>query len=245
MTLWLGALLPLAALARSGHDALEIPLRRFSELIPYGLAILFGSGLALALVQLGSVPALWQSTYGQVFLLKLGLLAAVLVFALFNRRLTPPALAGDPAPRRRLATSVTAETVLSFAVLGTVGLWRFTVPPWALPAPMPDAMLSLAEGGFSARLRVRPPRAGKVRLLIEEIRQGVRQIDPKELIVTVEKPSFGLGPFRKIVARNGSGGFAPIDLFLPMDGIWVVQLDVLVDDYRKVGLRDMLSLDPA
>lgn len=245
MTLWLGALLPLAALARGGRDALDIPLQRFSELIPYGLAILFGSGLALALVQLGSLPALWQSAYGQVFLIKLGLLAAVLAFALLNRLLTPPALAGDPAARRRLVTSVTAETVLSFAVLGAVGLWRFTVPPRALPAPMPDGMLSLAEGEFSARFRVRPPRAGKVRLLIEEVRHGPVRIDPKELIVTVEKPSFGLGPFRKIVARNGSGEFAPLDLFLPMDGIWIVRLDVLVDDYRQVSLRDMLTLDPA
>lgn len=245
MTLWLGALLPLAALARRGQDALDIPLRRFSELIPYGLVILFGSGLALALVQLGSVPALWQNTYGQVFLVKLGLLAAVLAFAFFNRRLTPPALAGDPGARRRLATSAAAETLLSFSVLGAVGLWRFTVPPRTLPAPVPDATLSLAEGEFSARLRVRPPRAGKVRVLIEEIRNGPGRIDPKELVVTVEKPSFALGPFRKIVARNGSGEFAPIDLFLPMDGIWVVRLDVLLDDYRQVSLRDILTLDAA
>lgn len=245
MTLWLGALLPLAALARRGQDAFDTPLRRFSELIPYGLAILFGSGLALALVQLGSVPALWQSAYGEVLLIKLGLLAAVLALALFNRLLTPPVLAGDPVASRRLATSVAAETALSFAALGAAGLWRFTMPPRTLPAPMPDATLSLAEGEFSARLRVRPPRAGKVWLLIEEIRQGTVRIDPTELVVTVEKPSFGLGPFRKIVARNGSGDFAPLDLFLPMDGIWIVRLDVLVDDYRQVSLRDMLTLDPA
>jgi len=245
MTLWLGALLPLAALARRGSDALDIPLRRFSELIPYGLAILFGSGLALALVQLGSLPALWQSAYGQVFLIKLGLLAAVLAFALFNRMLTPPALADEPAVRRRLAMSVTAESALSFAVLGAVGLWRFTVPPRTLPAPMPDATLSLAAGEFSARIRVRPPRTGKVRLLVEEIRQGSDRIVPKELIVTAEKPSFALGPFRKIVTRNSSGEFAPVDMFLPMDGIWVVRLDVLVDDYRQVSLRDMLTLDAA
>lgn len=245
MTLWLGALLPLAALSRRSADALDIPLRRFSEFIPYGLAILLGSGLALALVQLGSLPALWQSAYGQVFLIKLGLLAGLLAFACFNRMLTPQALAGHSAARRRLATSVTAETVLSFAILGAVGLWRFTVPPRALPVPMPDVVLSLAEGEFSARLRVGPPRVGKVRLFVEEIRHGSARINPKELIVTVEKPSFGLGPFRKIVARNGSGAFAPLDLFLPMDGIWIVRFDVLVDDYRQVSLRDMLTLDPA
>ncbi len=245
MTLWLGALLPLAALARESGDALDAPLRRFSELIPYGLAILLGSGLALALVQLGSVPALWQSAYGQVFLLKLALLAAVLALALVNRLLTSPARTGDPAARRRLVASITAETVLAFGALGAVGLWRFTVPARALPPPMPDAMLSLTEGAFSARIRVRPPRAGKLQLFVEEVREGTTRLVPKELILTVEKPSFGLGPFRKTVARNDARTFAALDMFLPMDGIWVVMLDLLIDEYRQVSLRDMLTLNAA
>lgn len=69
------------------------------------------------------------------------------------------------------------------------------------------------------------------------------RLEPKELIVTVEKPSFGLEPFRKVVARNGSGGFAPYRLVPPMDGIWIVRLDMLVDDYRQVSLHDRLTLD--
>jgi copper transport protein len=242
MTLWLGALPPLATLARTDASALNDALRRFSEAIPYGLTLLFGSGLALAFVQLSSLPALWQTAYGKIFLVKLGLIAAVLALALLNRTLTPQVLTDDGVARRRLAVSIVAESLLTSGALGVVGLWRFTIPPRTLPPVVPDEVLSPSGEGLSARIRVRPPRAGKIRLLIEDIRKNSVRIAPRELALTLEKPSFGLGPFRKTVGVDSSGEFAAVDMFLPMDGIWVLRLDVLVDDYQEVSLRDVLTL---
>lgn len=128
MTLWRGALMPLAALAASARSDVKRSLRRFSDLIPYGLVVLLGSGLALAIVQLGSPAALLTTPYGQVLLIKLGLLT--LVLALANRLLlTPRSLCGHVPARRRLAISIAVETALCFGVLAAAGAWLFIAPP--------------------------------------------------------------------------------------------------------------------
>ena len=244
VTFWVGALAPLAYLARAGRIGDDEPLRRFSDAIPFGLVALFGSGLALAGIQLGSLSALWTTPYGQVFLVKLTLLAALLAFALANRlRLAPSTLRGSPTDRRRLTASIATETVLAFGTLGVAGLWRFTVPPRSAPAEDPSvAVIEMSSGEAKARLAVRPARVGRVSLVIESLEVGHVDTPPLEVTVTLEKPSFGIGPFRKAVPPSPAGIPVTLDFFLPMDGFWVLRLEVLVDEFRKVSLTDIVSL---
>ena len=69
VALWIGALLPLLAAVRAG--ACDRTLARFSRAIPYPLAVLAVTGVALAVVQLDRVDALWTTRYGLVLACKL------------------------------------------------------------------------------------------------------------------------------------------------------------------------------
>ena len=92
------------------------------------------------------------------------------------------------------------------------------------------------------RLSIRPPRAGPVDVVLDalELPAGAT---PLAVTLRLEKPSFGLGPFEAALVPAASGAFAPAVLYLPMDGLWIVRLEILVDEFRKIELTDIVSID--
>lgn len=139
--IWVGGLLPLAALLRSacteaGADARPhavLAARRFSLLAAAMIAVLLITGVLNMTAQVGSVGGLVGTRHGRLLLGKLGLLLPVLALGYMNRRRLLPALGGDgitvgrPA-MRRLATSVFAEASLLLVVLGLVAVMGATPP---------------------------------------------------------------------------------------------------------------------
>ena len=136
LAFWIGALVPLAFALAGPREPAIAALMGFSRWIPFAVAALLASGILLAVVQLSRVDALWTTDYGRVLTAKLALVLVLLAIALWNRlRLTPAIAQGADPPRRRMRRSIAAELVLVVAILGVVGLWRFTPPPRTLTAP--------------------------------------------------------------------------------------------------------------
>lgn len=243
--LWIGALVPLAALLRSGRPSHE-PLRRFSFAIPLIVGVLAVSGLALAAVQVQTVPALWTTDYGRVLLAKLALVAAMLVLAAFNRyRLTTPALAGEAAATRHLVRVIRIEVVVATAVVAVLGLWRFTPPPRAMaadPAAYESQDVVAANEGVSARLSIRPPITGPVRVEVSDLTLDGKPFEPLGISIDLEKPSYGLGPFTREATRAYDGAYRADGFVLPLDGFWIVKVTVLVSDFRSVTLTDVFDV---
>src|SRR2546428_14084041 len=82
--------------------------RRFSRCALAAIVVLALSGTVNAVAQVGSVAGLVGTPYGQLLLLKLGLLIPALALAALNRAVHLPRLSGDgltvgPPARRRLA----------------------------------------------------------------------------------------------------------------------------------------------
>jgi putative copper resistance protein D len=138
---WLGGLLPLAGLWRAasrseGADARPyavLAARRFSRLALAAVVALVITGVANATLQVGSVAGLLGTPYGQLLLVKLGLLAPLLVLAALNRRRLLPALGGEAEPigrpaMRRLAASVGGETALGLLMVAVVAAMGLTPP---------------------------------------------------------------------------------------------------------------------
>jgi putative copper resistance protein D len=138
--LWAGglpalALLLAAAATEAGADARPyavLTARRFSRAALLVVLILALSGVATALSQVGSIPALVGTPYGRLLLLKLALFAPIVALGALNRRLVP-ALSGEavaigrPA-MRRLRRFVTLEAALAMAVLVVVAVMGVTPP---------------------------------------------------------------------------------------------------------------------
>jgi putative copper resistance protein D len=134
---WIGGLLPLGLLLASveqtpgtiaGGIARDATLR-FSTLGVIAVATLIISGLVNTWVLVGSVPALVESQYGRLLLLKIAIFLALLAVAAFNRLRLTPRLAEAAASGthesndalRRLKRNCLVETVLGLAILVDVG----------------------------------------------------------------------------------------------------------------------------
>src|SRR5881394_3267722 len=87
----------------------------------------------------------------------------LLALALWNRLTLTPRMAkgADPA-RVRLRASIIAEVVLVVAILGVVGLWRFTPPPRAPAAGTDDFFSHLHAEKVMANVTVSPGCAGPI-----------------------------------------------------------------------------------
>lgn len=75
------------------------------------------TGAFAAWLHLDTMPALWQTRYGQVLLLKLALLSATAGIGLYNWRRVAPGLGSGPAGARLLRRSSTLELMIGVAVL--------------------------------------------------------------------------------------------------------------------------------
>lgn len=143
--LWMGALLVLCRQARGAvlalsDEASPALLQTAIAFAPLGSGIvllLCVSGLINGVLMLGTHPAsLWQTRYGELLLLKLGLFALMLMLAGSHRFRQLPQLrtalaTGQTAPLlRRLQASLAAETLLALAILALVA-WLGMLDPGA------------------------------------------------------------------------------------------------------------------
>ncbi|WP_287070936.1 CopD family protein [Mesorhizobium sp.] len=246
VVLWIGALVPLGAVLIRGGAAVPIALQRFSRAIPAIVAVLALSGLLLAIVQVQTVPALWNTDYGRVLLAKLTLVAALLLLAALNRfYLTAPVVAGGAAATRRLTLSISAEIVVATAIIAVLGLWRFTPPPRAIaanPALFEVQEVRAQKEGVSAALSIHPPIAGPVRVVIGSLLLDGKPFEPIGVSIDLDKPSYGIGPFTREAQRAGDGTYRADGFVLPLDGFWIVRVTILVTDFRSVTLTDVFDV---
>ena len=110
LALWLGIFLPLERLSHQPGDAAARVAEDFGAKAPVAVGLLLVAG-ALTLDRLtGGIVAALQTSYGQLFVLKLTAFAGVLWLAALNkRRYTPALVAGHPGARRRLRRSLHIE----------------------------------------------------------------------------------------------------------------------------------------
>lgn len=130
MTLWVGGLLALA-LTGSLRTGLDHAVQRFSRLATVCLVTVAASGVVSALARLPRPADLLTSRYGQLVLIKTGLLLAIGAVGWWQRRAALPALRrGD---RRRFAAVTAVEIALFGLTIGAaVALSRTPQPRGAL-----------------------------------------------------------------------------------------------------------------
>lgn len=119
-------------------EAVFALMSRYSVMATVAVALIFASGIATAGIRVaGAFEKLLGSTYGEVLAVKVGLFAAMLLLAAFNRFIAMPELHADPltAPQRArlrvlgLCVSITGELTLGILVLGAAAVLGITAPP--------------------------------------------------------------------------------------------------------------------
>lgn len=136
--------------------AMRSVLGRFGRVALPAFAVVVATGLVNALIQLGDVPALWETAYGRVLAAKI-LLVGLIALASYGHaiRLRPRLLAANPhpgsRPERRHWRLLSVEPVAGIAVLfAAAALVAFPLPPRQLaeteaespaacdPCPVPE-----------------------------------------------------------------------------------------------------------
>src|SRR5204863_3341655 len=158
-SIWVGGLIGLLVLWWSFPVArrvagLVVCVPRFSNTAFVSVLVLIGSGIGAALIHLPTFASLWQTSYGQALLVKIGLLSAAMLLAAGNLLRTRPRLI---AYRERPELAPGAASLLRRLVAGEVLLVVSAVVAAAVLSSLPPPSKALAEvGGASAHVRPGP-----------------------------------------------------------------------------------------
>jgi copper transport protein len=175
-SLWLGGLIGLLVLwwslpVASRLAGLVVVVPRFSNVALVSVIALIASGTAAALLHIPTIASLWQTSYGQALLVKIGLLLAAMALAAVNLLRTKRAL-GDgevgTSAARLLRRLVSGEAVLVAAAIFAAAVLSSLAPPSKALASVGNASLHAGPGpiastvtkdGYKLRVEVAPNRA--------------------------------------------------------------------------------------
>jgi len=134
---WVGGLLPLAFLLAAASRSLSVAAARVASLrfSAYGIVAvgaLLLTGAINTWYLAGSIPALTETDYGHLLLIKIALFVVMLAIATINRLwLTPALAAGDTRARhalRQLRRNVVIEIAVGAVILAVVAVLGVTPP---------------------------------------------------------------------------------------------------------------------
>ena len=109
---------------------------RFSKLATALIVVLLSAGIYLSVIRLPRLADLWSETYGQVLLVKLGLVSLALLWGAAHHFIVRPALERGAEPFAMLPRSLIGESAVGIAILLVAAVLVESKPP---PQPAPRA----------------------------------------------------------------------------------------------------------
>jgi copper transport protein len=237
MSLWLGGLVFLVAcvlLARHKLRPAETGavLSRFSKVALISVAVLAGTGVLMAVREVGLTGLLSGSRYVTLVVFKAGAFGLVLWLAAMSRtsvqrQLVEPARKGQSDAVVRLRRSVFAETSIAVVVLGLTAALVAT-PPTELDAGQAQAAVSI--GPFLSALDI--PGNGDVQVWVSPARTGDNQVvvnvrderginrDVPEVTAQLSLPAAAIGPLPVPLSKTSTGQYIAEKFTLPTKGTW-------------------------
>jgi copper transport protein len=142
-SLWIGGLATLVAFVWFGAPQLRrIAFRRFSELATVSIALVLAAGTYLGIVRLPHPSDLWRYGYGQVLLVKIGLVVLALAWGGMHKFVIAPRVARAESGgfMTKVGRSLAGEALVGAAVLLVAAVLVDSKPP-PRPVPAPAAAL--------------------------------------------------------------------------------------------------------
>lgn len=240
---WVGALLPLMALALSPAQPLLPVLHRFSKAAVPVVGMVALTGLLLAVIQLESLSALTGTRYGWILCIKLALVAVLLGLAALNRFRLTPALQSRSRDTRPLVRSIALECAVVIGILALVALWRFTPPPRSLAAAVrPPLALHIHSDRAMFQVLISRSRAGTDDFVLQIMAGDASPLQAKEVSLFLSLPEKGIEPMERKAARGADGIWTVRDVPIPFAGLWRIRVDALVTDFEMVTLEEELDV---
>jgi copper transport protein len=240
---WIGALVPMATMAHRRNEDLPRVLKQFSAIAVPLVGLLVLSGLALSIIQLGSVRALIETPYGILLSVKLALVILLLGLAALNRFLCTPAVVANYENTRALLGSILLECVLVVGILAVVAGWRFTPPPRASAASVAAPLsVHIHTDAAMFQVLVSPGKVGSNDFVLQLMTGDAAPLPAKEATLILSLPERGIEPMERRATLGPDGYWHVRGVALPLPGRWRMQIDALVTDFQKITLQDELQV---
>jgi copper transport protein len=235
--LWLGGLVVLLLHVRGVETISKAQIaRRFANLAGLGLAAVVVTGTLRAIVDIGSVDALYSTDFGRLVLLKVALLIPIAGLGALNHFRNVPAAIRGLGPLRRTGS---LEISIGTAILLVAALLVNTAPPAEVSAASqgggPEAAVSATTAPLEVsgtdfattvrlRLTVSPGIVGSNGFLarLTDYDTGVA-VNPSAVRLTFRLPArLDVGASTLDLVRQSAGVFAGTGANLSIDGNWSV-----------------------
>jgi copper transport protein len=213
-SLWVGGLIGLLIVWRtlpavSRVAGLIVCVPRFSNLAFVSVLLLLGTGIGATVLHLPILSALWQTSYGKVILIKIGILAATLPLAAVNLLRNKPGLvaaAAHPAtgerPARLLRGLVSGEAMLVAGAVFAAALLSSLAPPPPAFAEQQSAIARVGPGPVAATVK----RAGYT---LQVLVNPNRAVEPNSFALKLTRNG------RPVRGADVTIGFSMLDMQMP------------------------------
>jgi copper transport protein len=262
--IWLGGLIGLVVfwlnVGREGRvAALAVVVPRFSAVAFVSVLALIGSGIGQSLLELPTLGSLWQTSYGQALVWKIGLLFATLLLAAVNLARTKPRLqaAGmrpslGPGAALLLRRLAQGEIVLVAGALFAAAVLTSLPPPASALArvkniaarvgPGPVAKV-IEKGPYRVRVSVSPNRAAVQNAFSVTVTKNGQPVRGAQVVTRFDMLDMEMGTQSYRFRESRPGSFSKSAPALVMVGHWALQFEVTVPGERPfvVTLLDRAS----
>lgn len=240
-SIWLGGLIGLVVLwfsvGRAGRAAaLAYVVPRFSVVAFCSVLLLIGTGIGQAFQELPTFASLWETSYGQALLWKIGLLSAALLLAAVNLARTKPRLqARDSSAPLLLRRLVQGEILFVAAALFAAGVLASLAPPSSALARVQDISArvgpgpvseSVAKGPYRVHVRVTPNRAAVNNAFELALTRNGRPVRGAEVVTKFDMLDMEMGEQSYRLRERRPGVFRHSAPALVMVGHWGLLFEV-------------------
>jgi copper transport protein len=230
---WVGGLAALVlALLWSGAERWELAVSavpRFSGFAVVAVSWLIASGTVSGYLQVRALRGLWETTYGQLLLVKLALVLPLLALGLYNNRRAVPRLRerlATAAERTRFLRIAAAELALMVAIVSVTAVLVSEPPARAEVTPRGPHATTTELGDLELNLVVDPAKAGRNQIHLYLTNSSGQPTDVDEATVSATLASRQIGPIRMEAHPDGPGQFIIHGAPLALAGDWQLRVEV-------------------
>jgi copper transport protein len=246
-SLWIGGLVGLLVLWWSFPVArrvagLMVCVPRFSNTAFVSVLLLIGSGVGASIIHLPTLSSLWQTSYGQALLVKIGLLGSALMLGAVNLLRTRPRLAAS-GDRPELGTGaasllrrlVSGETLLIVAAVVAAAVLSSLPPPAKALAVAGNAIARVGPGpvaevvnknGYRIELGVTPNRAAAPNTFAIRITKDGAAVRHATVIAGFSMLDMEMGTQTHLLPERTSGLYQLSTPALVMVGHWGLSFEI-------------------
>jgi copper transport protein len=248
-SVWLGGLVGVLVLwwtvgAGLRLEALGRVVPRFSKVALGSVLLLVASGTWATILHLPTLQSLWQTSYGQALLVKIGLLTLTLLIAGVNLTMTTPRLRGayahgDTGPGSQatglLRRTVLGEAGLVAAILVAAAVLTSLPPPSSALAKASNAAAHVGPGpvsrtvernGYTLHVRVDPNRAALPNTFALDLSRHGRPVSHAQVLARFDMLDMQMTEVAYTLKEQAPGHYARNAPALVMVGHWAVTFEI-------------------